>query len=212
MTDIAAVGNAWFDEAFATARIMAILRGRGVQRSLAIAKAAWDLGIDAVEVTLQGAEDEATLRELVRVGAERGKIVGAGTVIDPNQVVLAHRAGAAFLVSPGLNLAVVRAAHDVGIPIIPGVATPSDIQLALSVGLSWLKAFPAHWLGTDWFAHMHGPFPQVQFVATGGMDAENAQAFLNAGVRVIAVGSALEDSEQLVKLAGLVNGSAGARP
>jgi 2-dehydro-3-deoxyphosphogluconate aldolase/(4S)-4-hydroxy-2-oxoglutarate aldolase len=72
-----------------------------------------------------------------------------------------------------------------------------------------VKAFPAQWLGTEWFRHIRGPFPQVRFVATGGMDAGNAGGFLDAGVRVVAVGSALEDETQLERLAALLESRKG---
>lgn len=191
----------WFEEAFAGAPLMAILRGMGVERSVRLATTAWDLGLDSVEVPLQTEEDERALRELVRLAGERGKVVGAGTIITPEQVERAVDAGAAYLVSPGIDSAVVRAAQERGIPILPGVATPSEVQLGVSLGLTWLKAFPAEWLGVGWFRHMRGPFPQVRFVATGGLDAGNVGAFLDAGVRVAAVGSALEDPTQLDALA-----------
>jgi Entner-Doudoroff aldolase len=200
----------WFETAFAGAPLMAILRGMGVERTLALAETAWDLGIDSVEVPLQTAEDERALRELVARGASRGKSVGAGTIITPDQVAVARDAGAAYLVSPGLDAAVVRAAQDAGIPILPGVATPSDVQLAVSLGLSWLKAFPATWLGSGWFKHIRGPFPHVKFVATGGLDASNVEEFLAAGVRVAAVGSALEDPSQLERLAAVLKERAAA--
>lgn len=194
----------WFDDAFAGAPLMAILRGMGVERSVAVAATAWNLGIDSVEVPLQTDEDEAALRELVRLGAERGKVVGAGTIIAVEQIERAAAAGARYLVSPGLDPEVVRAAQGTGIPILPGVATPSEVQQAVALGLTWLKAFPAEWLGTQWFSHLRGPFPQVRFVATGGMNAQNAGAFLDAGVKVVAVGSALEDPVQLEQLAQLL--------
>lgn len=204
MTDAGDAGGTWFDETFAQAPLMAILRGMGVDRSVALATTAWDLGIDSVEVPLQTAEDEAALREVARVGAERGKIVGAGTIVSPDQLSVAHDAGARYLVSPGLDAEVVRAAQRRGIPLLPGVATPTEVQTATALGLTWLKAFPAQWLGVEWFGHMRGPFPQVRFVATGGMDAATAGQFLAAGVRVVAVGSALEDPAQLPKLAELL--------
>lgn len=196
----------WFEEAFAGAPLMAILRGMGVERSAALATTAWDLGLDSVEVPLQTDEDERALREVVRLGAGRGKVVGAGTIITVEQVDRARDAGAAYLVSPGIDPAVVRAAQDRGIPILPGVSTPSEVQLGVSLGLTWLKAFPAEWLGVGWFRHIRGPFPQVRFVATGGLDAGNAGSFLEAGVRVAAVGSALEDPAQLPALAALLRG------
>lgn len=207
-TDAAAQG-AWFETAFAGAPLMAILRGMGVERSVRLSETAWDLGIDSVEVPLQTDEDERALREVVRIGATRGKSVGAGTIITPEQVALAADAGASYLVSPGLDPVVVRAAQDAGIPILPGVATPSEVQLAVSLGLTWLKAFPATWLGSDWFAHIRGPFPQVRFVATGGLNASNVDEFLDAGVRVAAVGSALDDASQLERLAEVLSARSG---
>lgn len=197
----------FFEVTFATAPIMAILRGMGVDRSLRLATTAWDIGIDSVEVPLQTPEDEVTLREVVALGRERGAIVCAGTIIDPAQVPVAQRAGAAYIVSPGLDPRVVEAAAKHGIPALPGVSTPSEVQLALSLGLNWLKAFPAHWLGVEWFRHIRGPFPQARFVATGGLDASNAGTFLDVGVRVVAVGSALEDEHQLARLAELLRPS-----
>jgi Entner-Doudoroff aldolase len=193
-----------FDELFADAPLMAILRGVGVERGVRLATSAWDLGIDCVEVPLQSDEDDRALREIVRLGAERGKIVGAGTILSTEQVAAAKAAGAGFIVSPGLDPAVIAAARAAGLPALPGVATPSEVQAAVSLGLDWLKAFPAHWLGAEWFGHIRGPFPQVKFVATGGMDAGNAREFLDAGVRVVAVGSALENPEQLPALAALL--------
>ncbi|QHC67862.1 bifunctional 4-hydroxy-2-oxoglutarate aldolase/2-dehydro-3-deoxy-phosphogluconate aldolase [Rathayibacter sp. VKM Ac-2759] len=192
------------DAVFADAPLMAILRGTGVERSIALATTAWDLGIDSVEVTLQSADDLTALREVARLGADRGKTVGAGTILHPSQVEAARAAGAGYLVSPGLDPRLVSAAAAVDLPLLPGVATPSEVQLAVSLGLTWVKAFPATWLGPGWFTHIRGPFPGVRFVATGGLHAGNVQDYLDAGVRVAAVGSALEDAAQLERLGALL--------
>ena len=125
-------------------------------------------------------------------------------MVRPEHIRQAKRAGAAFTVSPGLDLDIVRASAEAGLPPLPGVATPTEVQLALREGLTWLKAFPASVLGTGWFGAMRGPFPQAKFVATGGMDASTAGRFFAAGVRVVAVGSALEDETQLPALAALL--------
>ena len=196
--------NDEFEQVFVNSPLMAILRGMGVERSVKLATTAWDLGIDSVEVPLQTPEDERALREVARLAGERGKVVGAGTIVTADQIPVARRAGARYLVSPGLDASLVLAAGQQGTPILPGVATPSEVQAAASLGLRWLKAFPAHWLGPEWFKHMRGPFPRVRFVATGGMDATNAPDFLAAGARVVAVGSALEDPAQLTRLAELL--------
>ncbi|MDQ0643014.1 bifunctional 4-hydroxy-2-oxoglutarate aldolase/2-dehydro-3-deoxy-phosphogluconate aldolase [Microbacterium murale] len=198
--------NSSFATLFGDVPLMAILRGMGAERTLAVATAAWDLGITSVEVPVQTPADVEALRVLAEAARERGLTVGAGTVISVEHVHQAADAGASFTVSPGFDLEVVKASHDAGMPALPGVATATDVQLAMKSGLTWLKAFPASLLGPGWFKAMSGPFPQANFVATGGMDSTNAAQFLDAGVRVVAVGSALEDSAQLPALASLLRG------
>lgn len=197
--------NSEFAAIFRGVPLMAILRGMGVERSLAVATKAWDLGITAVEVPVQTPTDVEALRVVAEAGAARGFQVGAGTVVSVEHVRQAKDAGAAFTVSPGLDINVVRASHDVGLPALPGVATPTEIQGALGEGLTWLKAFPASLLGMGWFGAMRGPFPQAIFVASGGMDSSVAEAYLDAGVRVVAVGSALEDAAQVSALSHLIS-------
>ncbi|MFI7657992.1 bifunctional 4-hydroxy-2-oxoglutarate aldolase/2-dehydro-3-deoxy-phosphogluconate aldolase [Micromonospora parva] len=192
-----------FDHIFGGARVMAILRGLPVAETVRLAERAWDLGIDVVEVPVATADAVPALRAAVAAGAERDRIVGAGTVLDVDQVAAAAGAGARFTVAPGLDLAVADAAAARGLPHLPGVATPTEAQQALRHGLTWLKAFPAISLGPAWFKAMAGPLPQLRFVATGGLDASNAGPFLHAGVRVVAVGSALADTTQLDALAKL---------
>ncbi|MBG6065390.1 bifunctional 4-hydroxy-2-oxoglutarate aldolase/2-dehydro-3-deoxy-phosphogluconate aldolase [Micromonospora ureilytica] len=192
-----------FDHIFGGARVMAILRGLPVAETVRLAERAWDLGIDVVEVPVATADAVPALRAAVEAGAERDRIVGAGTVLDVEQVAAAADAGARFTVAPGLDLAVADAAAARGLPHLPGVATPTEAQQALRHGLTWLKAFPAISLGPAWFKAVAGPLPQLRFVATGGLDAGNAGAFLQAGVRVVAVGSALSDPTQLDALANL---------
>ncbi|MEO3768792.1 bifunctional 4-hydroxy-2-oxoglutarate aldolase/2-dehydro-3-deoxy-phosphogluconate aldolase [Micromonospora sp. B9E7] len=200
-----------FDHIFGGARVMAILRGLPVAETVRLAERAWDLGIDVVEVPVATADAVPALRAAVEAGAARGRIVGAGTVLDVAQVVASAEAGAAFTVAPGLDLAIADAAAARGLPHLPGVATPTEAQQALRHGLTWLKAFPAISLGPAWFKAVAGPLPQLRFVATGGLDAGNAGAFLQAGVRVVAVGSALSDPSQLDRLAELATAGASAR-
>ncbi len=201
---------AWFTERFARVPVMAILRGYGPDRSVELAQTAWDLGIDCVEVPIQTPQDLEALAAVAAAGAARGRElgaaiqVGAGTVVSVAHVHQAVSAGAAFTVSPGFDPEVARASLDCGLPTLPGVATGTDIQLAVKFGLTWLKAFPAHLLGPHWFKAMAGPFPQVKFAATGGISAANAREYLDAGASVVAVGSALEDPAQLEKLAVLL--------
>lgn len=204
-----------FDDIFHDQPLMAILRGYSPTRSVELANRAWDAGISAVEVPVQTPEAIKALEAVVSAARERGFRAGAGTVVTTEQVFAARSAGAAFTVAPGFDPAIAEASAAQGMPHLPGVATASEIQRAVAHGLDWLKAFPAAALGESWFTLMRGPFPHLKLVATGGMSAANATGYLEAGARVVAVGSALSDPAQLDALTEMVrtgtNGTAGAR-
>jgi 2-dehydro-3-deoxyphosphogluconate aldolase/(4S)-4-hydroxy-2-oxoglutarate aldolase len=168
--------------------LLAILRGVPADRAVELANAVWDTGIGAVEVPIQTPDAVTALTAVARAGAARGESVGAGTVISLHQVSVAHDAGVAFTVAPGFDPEILAASRTAGMPHLPGVATPSDVQHAVKAGCRWLKAFPAASLGPRWLRELHGPFPDAQFVATGGIDAGNARAFLDAGARSLGVG------------------------
>ena len=108
-----------FDAIFAGAPLMAILRGMGVERSVAVAETAWNLGIDAVEIPLQTEEDARALEAVAESAGARGKIVGAGTIISAHQIVRAQELGARYLVSPGFDASLVRVAVKSGIWLFP---------------------------------------------------------------------------------------------
>ncbi|MBV2364640.1 bifunctional 4-hydroxy-2-oxoglutarate aldolase/2-dehydro-3-deoxy-phosphogluconate aldolase [Streptomonospora nanhaiensis] len=181
-------------------RVMAILRGLSPQETVAVATRAWDLGITVVEVPARDPQGLEAMRATVRAGAERGLAVGAGTVVDTEQVRAVAAAGAAFTVAPGFDPEVMAASEAAGMPHLPGVATPSEVQAVLRAGGRWVKAFPASVLGPEWIRALHGPFPDVRVVATGGVDARNAPDFLKAGAALVAVGSALSDPDQIPAL------------
>lgn len=195
--------NGWFETAFRGQSLMAILRGFDPGRTVEIAQRAWDLGIDWVEVPIQSADGLDALAAAAEAARAQGRAVGAGTVTTAERVRQAAGAGACFAVAPGLDPDVAAASLDAGLPYLPGVATPSEVQAAERTGLRWLKVFPASVLGPGWIKAMHGPFPLARFVATGGVDASSAGRYLDAGARVVGVGSALEDPSQIDKLAAL---------
>lgn len=196
----------FFDTALAGQPVLAILRGMSPERTVTVAERAWDLGIEMVEVTIQTPDALPSLVAAVRAGEQRGKLVGAGTVVSLTQLQQVVAAGARFAVAPGLDLALVEAAAAAGLPYLPGVSTPTEVQNAQAAGLTYLKAFPSTVLGPDWFRAMAGPFPKIRFVATGGVDAHNARGFLDAGAVTVGVGSALEDERQLPLLSQLITG------
>lgn len=193
----------FFDSLFANQPVMAILRGLPPDQTVDLCRRAWDIGVDAVEVPVQSPDALPSLQAALAAGRERGRPVGAGTVVTPEQARSVHEAGAAFTVAPGYDPQVAAECAALDLPHLPGVATSSEINHALRTGHTWLKAFPAAQLGAGWIRAQLAPFPTVRFVATGGVDADNAVDFLNAGCRVVAVGSALQDPRQLDLLARL---------
>ena len=193
-----------FDEIFAGPPVLAIFRNMEPQRCTEMAERAWNLGVRCVEIPLQSPETRQGLAQTVKLAAGRDGIVGAGTITSADLVRQAAEAGAAFTVAPGFDPEVAAASQAAGLPHLPGVATATEVQRALAMGLTWQKAFPASVLGPGWFTAMAGPFPEVRFVATGGMDANNAAAYLEAGAAAVAVGSALSDASQLDRLAELL--------
>lgn len=179
----------WFDNDFFRVPVIAVLRGLNPGEAVRAATRAWDAGVQHVEVTIETPEAVSTLAAVSHAAAERGVAVGAGTIIRIEQLDAAASANASFTVSPGLDEGIIQESIRRGIPHLPGVATASEILRARAFGLTWLKAFPASVLGPDWVKAMKGPFPDVRFIATGGMKAATAPAYLSAGVSVVGLSS-----------------------
>lgn len=194
----------FFTELFAGRPLMAILRGFDPKRTVALAEQAWELGVTVVEVPVEVPSQVESLRATVVAARAHGHPVGAGTVCTTHQVDAVRAAGAAFTVAPGHDPAVAEHSRRAGLPHLPGVSTPTEVQAAQRAGHIWLKLFPASVLGPAHVRALRGPFPDVRIVVTGGIDAGNAQDFLAAGADVVAVGSALADPAQLPALTALV--------
>lgn len=179
----------WFADDFFRVPVIAVLRGLTPAEAVRSATRAWDAGVEHVEVTIETPEAVPSLAAVASAAAERGVAVGAGTIIRIEQLDAAASANASFTVSPGLDEAVIQESVRRGLPHLPGVATPSEILRAKALGLTWLKAFPASLLGPEWVRAMKGPFPDVQFVGTGGMKAATARDYLAAGLSVVGLSS-----------------------
>lgn len=194
----------YFDHRFAECRVMVILRGYQPDDAVALATHAWSLGVTNVELTLQDSSGIAALEAVVAAAATAGHTVGAGTVTTPELVARAAAAGAQFTVAPGTHPDVIDASLAAGLPHLPGVATPTEAGVVQRSGLGWVKAFPAAHLGVDWIRALRGPFPRLRVIATGGIDAANASAFLDGGVHAVALGSALADPAQVERVQSLL--------
>jgi 2-dehydro-3-deoxyphosphogluconate aldolase / (4S)-4-hydroxy-2-oxoglutarate aldolase len=177
-----------FDDLLGGLPLVAILRNVSADEAIRLAGAVWDSGLGVVEVPIQTPSALPVLAAVARAAAHRGQPCGAGTVTTVERVRAAREAGASFTVAPGLDLEVLTACADAGLPHLPGVATATEVQVAMKAGCDWVKVFPAGSLGPDWVRDMHGPFPSLRMVATGGISATNCAAFLNAGAVAVGVG------------------------
>jgi 2-dehydro-3-deoxyphosphogluconate aldolase/(4S)-4-hydroxy-2-oxoglutarate aldolase len=180
--------------AIRSARLVVVLRGVAPRASLLdLVDGLADAGARVFEVTLdaEGAIDDlAAVRERL-AARDPSRLVGAGTVRSPDQVSAAFDAGAEFGVSPVLDLAILAAALDAGLPFVPGAYTPTEADAAWRAGATFVKLFPGSSLGPDHVRELRGPLPEIETIVTGGVDATNAVEFLDAGAVAVGIGSAI---------------------
>jgi 2-dehydro-3-deoxyphosphogluconate aldolase/(4S)-4-hydroxy-2-oxoglutarate aldolase len=160
----------------AAARIVPVLTAADADEAERACEALLAGGLRCVEITFRTDAAADAIRRVARTG---DVLVGAGTILAPDQLARAVDAGARFAVAPGTNDAVVDAARETGVSFFPGVATPSEIESARSRGCQVLKVFPASLLGGPAFLRAVAPvYPDVRFVPTGGIGAENLSSYL----------------------------------
>ena len=155
-----------------------------------------EAGLPCIEIAFRAPGAVEAIREAARV---EGLLVGAGTVLRPEQARAAADAGAAFAVAPGLSEEVVAASAAAGLPFFPGVATPTEIEHARRLGLRVLKLFPANLLGGPGFLRaVAAAYPDVRFIPTGGVDASTLAEYL-AMPNVLACGGSWLANERVVR-------------
>ncbi|WP_405693735.1 bifunctional 4-hydroxy-2-oxoglutarate aldolase/2-dehydro-3-deoxy-phosphogluconate aldolase [Streptomyces coelicoflavus] len=171
-------------------RLVAIVRGDDADAALRTVLTLADEGVELIEVSLTG-KDALVVIERARAALGPGRPLGAGTVLTADDAVAAHRAGADFAVTPGLGEGVV-AARELGMPVLAGVMTPTDVITARTLGATALKIFPAAQAGGPAYVKaLRGPFPHEALVPVGGVDEAAARAHLAAGATAVGVGSPL---------------------
>jgi 2-dehydro-3-deoxyphosphogluconate aldolase/(4S)-4-hydroxy-2-oxoglutarate aldolase len=183
-----------FEDELRATRIVPVIVIKDVAHAVPLAKALVEGGLNILEVTLR---TPAALDAIRAIAAEvKGAIVGAGTVINSDQFAAAADAGSKFVVSPGLTEEVVRASRDHNVPILPGIASASDIMRGLGLGLSTFKFFPAENIGgAPAIKALGGPFPQARFCPTGGVSAKNLASYLSLPNVICAGGSWMVPSD-----------------
>lgn len=176
--------------------LIPVIKIDDAEKAVPLAKALCDGGLPAAEVTFRTAAAKDAIAKMSAAFPEM--LIGAGTVLTTAQVDEAVAAGAKFIVSPGLNPKVVRYCLDKEIPILPGCATPSDMEQAIELGLSVVKFFPAEANGgLKSIKAMSAPYTQLRFMPTGGVNEQNLGDYL-AFPKIIACGGSFMVNDALI--------------
>lgn len=175
-------------------RVVALIRAREIPDAARLADTLAAAGIRSIELTFTTPEVERHIADAATVA---GVEIGAGTVLTAAQAESAVNAGAGFLVTPGLSPVVARVAAEAGVPVLMGAFTPSEVMQAVDLGAAAVKVFPAQTAGPAHFKHLLGPMPELRLIASGGIDAGNARAYLDAGAYAVTAGSSVVSAAAL---------------
>ena len=167
-------------------RALCVVRAERIPDPAGLAQALAGAGIRLVEFTFTTPNVLAAIAAASQVP---GVVVGAGTVLTADQARDAVAAGARFLLTPDIRPEVADAAHASGAALIMGALTPTEIGRAIDLGAAAVKIFPAGLGGPGYLRAIHGPFPDVRLIPTGGVNAGNARSFLDAGAYAVGAGT-----------------------
>jgi 2-dehydro-3-deoxyphosphogluconate aldolase / (4S)-4-hydroxy-2-oxoglutarate aldolase len=172
--------------------IVAVVRASDPSGLVEVIRALVAGGVTVAEVTLTVPNALDVIQD-AKKELGRSVMLGAGTVLDSETCRAAIMAGAEFIVSPTVNLDVIRIARRYDKPVMPGALTPTEILNAWEAGADIVKVFPAEVVGPAFFKAMRGPLPQIRLMPTGGVDLTTAADFLKAGACCLGIGSQLVD-------------------
>lgn len=172
------------------ATVVAVLRAPSAEAGIQATDALVAGGITGIEITYSTPDAAAVIREIRRRHGDAVHL-GAGTVLEPRQAREAVDAGAEFLVSPGTDAELAGAMLGTGVTVLSGALTPSEVMTALRLGVHVVKLFPASLGGPAYLKALRGPFPDVDFVPTGGVNAANLAEWLAAGAVAVGAGGDL---------------------
>jgi 2-dehydro-3-deoxyphosphogluconate aldolase/(4S)-4-hydroxy-2-oxoglutarate aldolase len=178
--------------------IIGILRGIEADFFGPLMAAAFEAGLQAIEVTYNTAHALEMVKEQIpRV--PQGKYLGMGTIRNLEEARQAVDAGAMYLVSPNTDIAVIEFAKRRQIPIVAGAFTPTEVYAAWSAGAEMVKVFPCGSMGPGYIRELLGPYDRMPLVAVGGVTADNAASYLQAGARAVGVGTSLFGKEAIAR-------------
>lgn len=170
-------------------RVVAIVRAGDAGAAIATARVLFDAGIALVEVSLTTPNALSAIDELARQARPDSR-VGAGTVLTAADAAAAADAGASFVVTPAVTESI-AAAVKLGLPVLAGAQTPTEVLAAMGAGASAVKLFPASFGGPGYLKALREPFPTIPFIPVGGVDLAAAREYLRLGAVAVGVGGPL---------------------
>jgi 2-dehydro-3-deoxyphosphogluconate aldolase / (4S)-4-hydroxy-2-oxoglutarate aldolase len=172
--------------------IVAVVRSEASEPLVKVVKALALGGVTAAEITFTVPDALDVIREVRREVGD-SVVLGAGTVLDSETARAAILAGAEYIVSPIVNLDVIRLCRRYDKVVMPGALTPTEVVSAWESGADVIKIFPADLGGPPYLKALRGPLPQIRLMPTGGVDLTTAESFIKAGACCLGVGSSLVD-------------------
>lgn len=185
-----------------TEKIVVIVRGIDSQKIIPLAESMYEGGIRALEITYnasnmeENAQVAGNIKKLTEHFGDK-MVIGAGTVLTTEQVELTKAAGGAFIISPNVNKKVIERTCELDMVSIPGALTPTESVDAHEAGADFVKLFPITSLGSSYVKAMKAPLSHIRFLGVGGIDENNMQEYLKAGVCGFGVGSNIVNKKLL---------------
>lgn len=176
-----------------TQKVLPIVRTSSVEKAILQLEDLVKQGYEIAEVSATTPEFQKAIKHMGAVYPEF--LIGAGTILTLDQAKLALEVGAKFFLSPGLPLDIEKILS-LGIPFVPGVMTGSEVAKAHGLEMNLLKLFPASFVGPQYLKQLSAPFPNVDFIAVGGLNLLDVQSWTNAGAVGVGIGSALTNKNE----------------
>ena len=176
--------------------ILAIFRGITEEQVEALATCCINANIDTLEVTMNTDNVENIIKKFIDVS--NGKLtVGAGTMLSLEDYQKAISAGAEFIVTPVVNIDVIKQCVRNNIPVFPGALTPTEVWQAWEAGATMVKVFPAGAFGPKYLKNLHGPLDKIKLMAVEGVNASTLQDYFNNGASAVAIGGSIFSRDRL---------------
>lgn len=171
--------------------VVAVLRADDAERYAPVVDVLAENGVQAIELTMSTPGTPDVVTDLQARIAGSGAALGVGTVIDARTATRVIDLGAEFLVTPTADPDIVRVAVDRGIPVYPGALSPTEVLTVWRSGATAVKLFPAATVGPSYIGHLHGPFPEIPVLPSGGFGIPDIPAWVRAGAVAVSMGSSL---------------------